>query len=102
MNFKDKWRQLSINKKTVLYWLTVILLIDVSVAIPKIFQFLQTGHCRNYMVLNSPAHICTFSEFAQYGHGWMTFANLFALLPAAAIMIFLTNIVDIIFVKKDR
>ena len=101
MNIKETWENLPRNqKKNIYYWLSLILAIDVVVAAQNIFKFAQSGLCRNYMVFGSQLHACSLFEFIKNGWAWLSFTNVLIFLPAAALMIFATQIVDAVFAKK--
>lgn len=102
MHLKEKLNQLSKNKKNTIYWIGIILLINLFLVVQHATLFAKTGQCRNYMAFGSEMHLCTWAEFIKYGHGWLAFTNLFLLLPAASIMVFASNIVDVIFAKPKE
>ena len=100
MNIKETWSKLSNQKKNIMYWVGVILFINLMLALPQIWQFLQTGHCRDFMTIGSQTQSCTTAQFVKNGHAWLSFTNLFLLIPAAAIMMSASKIIDVVFAKK--
>jgi hypothetical protein len=101
MSLKEKFQSLSPQKKNTYYWVGVILMIDLALIVQNSISFTQTGECRNYMMLGSAAHACSALEFVKSGWAWLSFMNVLVFLPAVATMVFATQIVDIIFAKKQ-
>lgn len=102
MNLKEKLSNLPQNqKKNIIYWLAIILVVDLIIVGQHIYQYWQTGMCRNYMVISSPLHSCTALEFAKNGWAWLSFADVFVFLPAAVIMIMASVVVEEVFGKKE-
>src|SRR5690348_3774594 len=100
MSLKEKFQNQTNTKKNIYYWAAVFGLIDLYLIAQQSFNYFSTGQCRNYMVFGSAAHACSLFEFIKNGWAWLSFTNVLIFLPAAATMIFASQIVDIVFAKK--
>jgi hypothetical protein len=102
MNIKETFQSILQNqKKNIYYWLSVIAIIDVGVATNSAIRFLQSGQCRNYLVLNSALHSCSALEFAKNGWSWISFVDIFMFVPAALLMIITSMVLSEVFAKKE-
>jgi hypothetical protein len=99
---KEKWVEFyGKQKKNIMYWGIIILLVDLFLIAQQAMQFAQTGQCRTYMDMGSKLASCSTGEFVKYGWQWISFTDTFLLIPAAVLMIVATYAVDMVFVKKD-
>jgi hypothetical protein len=102
MSLKENWQGLSKQKQTAYYWAGIILLIDIALIAQNTMSFAQSGQCRSYMTIGSSLHACSAIEFVKNGWAWLSFTNVLIFLPAILMMVFATQIVDIIFAKNKE
>ena len=102
MSLKEKFQNQTNTKKNIYYWATLFGIIDLYLIAQQSINYFYTGQCRNYMVFGSQLHACSLFEFIKNGWAWLSFTNVLIFLPAAALMIFATQVVDSIFAKKKE